>query len=262
MKASHDADYDGNSGLEFRNPLGDKRADGGLDHLPLPPIDLRMGYGDDQQYLKRSEETSQAIAALIDQHCQANSSLRILDWGCASGRVIRGLTRFAQSGEVWGVDQSAACIAWNRVKLAPPFHFATCSCWPHLPFEDNHFDFIFGISVFTHIAELVDTWLLEMRRIMRPGAYALFTIHDEHSIDFFKERKKLPYWLAEGTDLDLLQQQEVVVVRGGNWSREYTIFRSDWIQYFWGQFFEVVEIIPRFEHSQTGVLIRKRLRED
>ena len=40
---------------------------------------------------------------------------------------------------------------------------------PTLPIPDQHFDVITAFSVFTHIDELESSWLLELRRVLKPG---------------------------------------------------------------------------------------------
>jgi SAM-dependent methyltransferase len=103
---------------------------------------------------------------------------RVLDLGCASGRMIRWLNGFAEQCEIWGVDISAEHIIWCQQHLSPPFNFAAVTTSPHLPFEDGYFDLIYCGSVFTHIADLADAWLLELKRIARPGGKLYVTVHD------------------------------------------------------------------------------------
>ena len=104
-----------------------------------------------------------------------------MDWGCRDCRVLRHFAVEAQESEFWGVDQHGPSIEWAKDHLSPPFKFVTCSAYPHLPFEDRTFDVIFGLSVFTHIISLSDAWLMELRRILVPGGYGLFSVHDEHT---------------------------------------------------------------------------------
>lgn len=78
--------------------------------------------------------------------------------------MIRWLTKEAKAGEVWGVDIAGSHILWCQQNLPAPFKFATTTSFPHLPFEDNYFDLIYAGSVFTHIADLAESWLLELRQ--------------------------------------------------------------------------------------------------
>jgi ubiquinone/menaquinone biosynthesis C-methylase UbiE len=171
-------------------------ADGGGPGLPLPPPQLREGYGlrpdgtpDDARFLEQGREHVAAMrAALEAAGFRFGPGQRLLDFGCATGRMLRWFEDQASASEVWGADVNAADIAWCQQHLSPPFHFVTTTFAPHLPFEDNSFDLIYAGSVFTHIAELADAWLLELRRILRSGAFAFITIFDDTSVDVMLAR--------------------------------------------------------------------------
>jgi SAM-dependent methyltransferase len=114
---------------------------------------------------------------------------RLLDFGCFTGRVLRWFLDEARDGvEVWGVDIHAEAIEWVNRRLCPPFHTATTTTQPHLPFPDGYFDVVYAGSVFTHIADLADAWLLELRRVMAPGGRAYLTFNDEASMALVKAR--------------------------------------------------------------------------
>lgn len=86
-------------------------------------------------------------------------------------------------GRRLGVDIAGSPIVWCQQHLQPPFKFVTTTSLPHLPFEDRHFDLVYAGSVFTHIADLADAWLLELRRIVRPGGIVFLTVHDNSFIE-------------------------------------------------------------------------------
>jgi ubiquinone/menaquinone biosynthesis C-methylase UbiE len=51
---------------------------------------------------------------------------------------------------------------------------------PPLAYEANHFDFIYALSVFTHLPESLQTaWMSELARVLKPGGYLLMTTHRE-----------------------------------------------------------------------------------
>ena len=159
--------------------------------LPLPPVSLREGYGvrpdlspDDDQYLDGGKAHVHTMMAVLESAgFELRVGQRLLELGCATGRMLRWFAPHAESSEVWGVDMNALSIAWCQQHLSPPFHFVTTTTAPHLPFEDRSFDLVYAGSVFTHIAELADAWLLEVRRVLKPGALAYVTIFDDKSRD-------------------------------------------------------------------------------
>jgi ubiquinone/menaquinone biosynthesis C-methylase UbiE len=79
---------------------------------------------------------------------------RIMELGCAAGRMLRCFSEEAKNSEVWGTDISSEHIIWCQQNLSPPFNFFTNTTAAHLPFPDSYFDLIYAGSVFTHISEL------------------------------------------------------------------------------------------------------------
>lgn len=236
-----------------------KKVSGDGKGLPLPPENLRMDYSrDDKKYKRSGSETAKEIRSILDDYNVNMGQMdRFMEWGCATGRVLRQFSGEAMGSEVWGVDQHERSIRWNKENLSPPFRFLTCTDYPYLPFEDQSLDLVYGISVFTHIEHLIDSWLMEIRRILREGGHAIFTVHDENSINFFKERGKKPFWMPDGLQLSDVLEHDVCIVGGQEWHRTYTIFHTDWIRKEWDKYFDVLEIRPQVEHSQSAVVLRK-----
>ena len=85
---------------------------------------------------------------------------RILDFGVGCGRVIRPLhelcldTHLTDSKLHWfGSDIDAEAIAWCSSALESIGTFVVNSHMPPLPFDDQYFDFVYSISIFTHLPE-------------------------------------------------------------------------------------------------------------
>lgn len=144
--------------------------------LPIPPTKLWLGYGPTQEdYLERGKRhTSQMLSILESDGLRIGEDNRILDFGCGAGRMIRWLSHLSDNCEIWGTDISAEHIYWCREYLSPPFHFVTSTIYPHLPFEDNYFDLVYAGSVFSHIDDLADAWLLELRRITKKRVFVYY----------------------------------------------------------------------------------------
>jgi len=221
-----------------------------------------MGYGVDKEtFLSIGKRTADLIRKIVEREkipwCP---KLSVMEWGCATGRVLRHFAEEARHGDFWGVDQAGEHISWCKENLSPPFSFLTCTAYPHLPFEDRRFTLVYGISVFTHLYHLIDAWLVEFRRLLAPGGYAVFTIHDEHTWKFFTQRpEQCPRWLSrddlvEGLNSDIMA---FLYSDSGSWDTTYTFFRTEWIRAEWGRYFEVVSIEPYAEDYQTAVVLRK-----
>lgn len=124
------------------------------------------------------------VADLVRQHVAGNP-LRICEWGCGPGRVIRHLrTALGDRGvELFAADANAASIAWCREHL-PDIDFRPNQQDPPLPFQAEAFDVLYAISVFTHLsARSHEQWMAEIFRVLRPGGVVLFTTHGDACAD-------------------------------------------------------------------------------
>jgi SAM-dependent methyltransferase len=169
-------------GLSFVIPKNTATA-GDDSRLPIPPEELWLGYN----YPAHGEAHVRKMLEIArDSGFSFEKGDRVLDFGCGAGRMIRHLKDLAGTCEIWGTDISAEHVYWCKQHLSPPFNFATTTKVPHLPFEDRSFRFIYCGSVFTHIDDLADAWLLELRRVLAPGGRLYLTIHDEHTVELFE----------------------------------------------------------------------------
>ncbi|MCB8836119.1 class I SAM-dependent methyltransferase [Aurantimonas sp. VKM B-3413] len=152
--------------------------------LPVPPTCLRLGYGEDPEtYIESGiRHVSSMRAGLAQSEFQLSEAGRILDFGCGAGRMTRHVPTAASHAEVWGVDVDAECIHWCKRFLRPHCNFATTTYFPHLPFSDAYFDVIYSCSVFNHLEDTQDAWLLELARLCRVGGRVYITINDKHSV--------------------------------------------------------------------------------
>jgi SAM-dependent methyltransferase len=221
-----------------------------------------MGHTDDDaQYLEAGLVSSRFIRSIVKREGVAlTPGQAILEWGCAGARVLRHFAPEASHSEVWGIDQHGPSIAWCKRHLSPPFKFMTCTAFPHLPFEDNTFTVVYAGSVFTHILHLMDAWVMEFRRILKPGGLALFTVHDEHTWEHLaksegQRRIVDPAGLEEFGGA--LNDEVSFLYAGGDWSQVVSFLRSDWIKREWGQYLEVVSVEPKSESYQATVVLRK-----
>lgn len=145
--------------------------------IKLPPDYLiyesfRLDY---EKYYTDGQKTAEWLTGHFKRHINTEN-VKIFDWGCGPGRVIRHLHSFTGSDcKFYGTDYNAKSIAWCSENL-PDIEFNRNSNEAELPYENNFFDIIYGISVFTHLSEKMHTlWFNELLRVLKPGGIMLFT---------------------------------------------------------------------------------------
>src|SRR5208337_938315 len=141
--------------------------------VPIPPARLRYrvhGAMDAKSFLQAGALCADDIKRSLSQVSRDLSSFtQVLDFGCGCGRILRYL-QGCSGPEFHGVDIDPQAIHWC-CRVLPGVQFAVNSISPPLLFPDGKFDFIYGISVLTHLDEGHQlTWLRELRRVARPGA--------------------------------------------------------------------------------------------
>lgn len=239
-------------------PVRDAEPTSADDGLPLPPASLWEvdNYRDGAKHVQTMRET-------LARHGADISDLGpVLDFGCGSARMLRCLVDVAERNEVWGVDINTESISWCEANLSPPFNFLASTTMPSLPFEDRTFGLIYAGSVFTHISELAETWLAELRRITRPGGYLYLTIQDQSYIEFTRT-EGANHWSADmvQSSADLLARlgEDYSMVALGRASKYAMVFHDrDSLATSWGRLLEVVEFVDRAYDNQTAVLLRRR----
>jgi SAM-dependent methyltransferase len=242
-------------GEDYALPRTEARAYDEHEPLPIPPEELWLGY----DYRVHGDGQVQRMLEITGADGFAFSpGDRILDFGCGAGRMIRHLQPLAATCEIWGTDISAPHITWCKRHLSPPFRFATTTKVPHLPFEDRSFRFVYCGSVFTHIDDLADAWLLELRRLLAPGGRLYVTIHDEHTIALIES--------GQAGYLNFLRNSRVYQESKGAFDM-FTVGRDDKSQVFYEQAnfrriaantFNVLSFTPEAYFYQTAVLLERR----
>jgi SAM-dependent methyltransferase len=160
----------------------------GPDGLPLPPVHLvRITSGCARQartspermyrsFFQRGEEGSRGIRQMVGRAGQDIGSMdAILDFGCGCGRVLRHWQDLEQP-QVHGCDYNPYLAGWCADNL-PFAQIKVNDLEPPLPYDDDQFDLVYSVSIFTHLDEgLQRPWIEELGRIARPGGLVLVTV--------------------------------------------------------------------------------------
>lgn len=205
----------------------------------VPPVHLRRrvhGTEDIASY----ESVGRILANNVFSRLNLNGGaapFRGLDFGSGSGRVLVPLhelcLKHSTSGEAvewFGSDVDRQAIAWAQKNLGSIAKFVVNEPMPPLPFQDQFFDFIFSISVFTHIPEDMQfAWLAELSRVLKIGGSALFSTL---SLDLLRNKlsdaefRRGFYYIDGGKGTDGLPR----FYRDTHHSRDY--IEREWSRYF------------------------------
>lgn len=123
---------------------------------------------------------SALVAELIREHI-TEKEIKICEWGCGPGRVIRHLGNINgfDKVELFGTDYNKKSIKWCK-KTIKNVRFFVNSLEPPLPLETNLFDCVYALSIFTHLSERMHyAWLEELFRILKPNGILIFTTHGD-----------------------------------------------------------------------------------
>jgi ubiquinone/menaquinone biosynthesis C-methylase UbiE len=150
--------------------------------LPVPSeemIYLVTPSFDGPQFLRSGVEHLESLCSLLRNNGVPLGSLKAaLDFGCGCGRVLRHFPKLGLKDlSLYGSDYNAYLIDWCRQNL-PFARFEVNNLEPPLKYPAQLFDFVYAISVFTHLTEpLQFAWLDEMARIIKPGGCLAITVH-------------------------------------------------------------------------------------
>jgi SAM-dependent methyltransferase len=180
----------------------------------------------------------------------------ILDWGCGCGRTARNFHELS-GAKFTGVDIDWDNLNWCKANLGFG-QFQDVPLHPPTRLEPDSFDLLFGISVFSHLAEPQQReWLQELHRIARPGAFLLMSVLGETTAcqmkmdaSHWKEWRKAGIFSLRNIDLQGYIDDDDYYCN--------TYMTNDYIRRVWSNYFRVVEIIPAYIGNQQDLVILQK----
>lgn len=186
----------------------------------------------DEEFFASGERTvAEEILTDMINICQGKDpkDMKVLEIGCGAGRVTRALARLF--GTVYAVDISGEMIARARQALAdfPNAHAFQNSGADLAVLGDVQIDFAFSSIVFQHIPsrEVIENYVREVHRLMRPGGLFKFQVQGVPSIE-----SQLDSWLG----VSFTDAQAVALAERCGFEPRYRHGAGD--QYFWLWFFK------------------------
>lgn len=144
-------------------------------------------------FYNKSINTAEWLVSFFKKY-KSLKNLKVLDWGCGPGRVIRHLPKVMdKTCQFYGTDYNKRYINWCS-KNIPNVSFNLNKLSPPLSYENNTFDIIYGISIFTHLSkEMHYSWFNELIRVLKPGGIIFLTLHGNAFKDKLTVTEKLKF---------------------------------------------------------------------
>ncbi|HTW66105.1 MAG TPA: class I SAM-dependent methyltransferase [Bryobacteraceae bacterium] len=187
----------------------------------------------DEEFFASGERTvAEQILNDTGNICQgkAPDTMRVLEIGCGAGRVTRALSKVF--GEVHAVDVSGEMIRQATLALRDrPNAFVYQNNGQDLAVVPAiEFDFAFSSIVFQHIPsrEVIETYVREVHRLLRPGALFKFQVQGDSRL----ETKPDDTWLG----VPFSERQATEMAYRCGFDPRYRHGAGE--QYFWLWFFK------------------------
>lgn len=146
-----------------------------------PPPELLMQIANDprvESFVNSFPQVRSSVTCYLEKAgYRIENFERMLDFGCGLGRFLFAMRESARPGRLSGCDIDARCAEWcaTAIDFAEVKH---TSLDPPLPYDDETFDFVYALSVFTHLSlPLQMAWAREIARVMKPGGVLFVSTH-------------------------------------------------------------------------------------
>ncbi len=143
-------------------------------------------WSDEEFYASGEQTVREEILTDMINVCQGKEpkAMKVLEIGCGAGRVTRALANLF--GEVHAVDVSGEMVAQAQRGLRnhPNAHVYQNNGTDLRVLPEGPYDFAFSSIVFQHIPsrEVIENYVREVARLLRPGALFKFQVQGDTSI--------------------------------------------------------------------------------
>ena len=238
------------------------------DTYPLPVTSDREGYYGHNHF-------GYWVSGLKDMHhvlqCTVRHSLEIkvyLDIGCASGRVLRHFALNSHVARNIGCDINSRHIEWIASYLPRNIEVFQNTSIPNLQLEDSSVDLVSAFSIFTHIEHFDLAWMMEIKRILRPGGIAWITFHSEahwenitDSVPRYENWYCHPEFAARRKDTQRKFDRLMFRQRSDRSYTSIVFYNTDFLCSRWGRILDVLEVRRGFPAAQDVIVLRKPSRQ-
>jgi SAM-dependent methyltransferase len=219
--------------------------------LPFPPFELahRVGTLADTEdpwetYERHGRSARAAIEAALGDGWSWQGKT-VLDFGAGAGRTLRQFAPEFAAAEFHACDIDATSVRWLDENL-PAVRAFVNEAAPPLDRPDATFDLVYNVSVFTHLIDTWAEWLIELRRVLKPGGLLVVSFMG----------RNISEWLAD-LPFDEDRTGMFAWAPGHPWEEGGPMVMHSpwWISDHWGRAFDVVGFVhsgeadPWFLHS-------------
>ncbi len=232
---------------------------------PFPPDHLRRrvsGVKTQHAFGAQGADIWLALSAATDQ--PLSQYRHILDFGCGCGRLGRMFKGIDHP--VDGCDIDAEVLDWTVNHL--PYYRTTLTLPNHpLPYANNYFDLIISISIFSHLSETSQLFLLqELHRIASKTGRLMLTIHGERALKRAEADEQTWHLLAVDAELFADAKKQFLLGRYAFIAQQNHLTRNDYdygitfipasyVEKKWGQWFHIEKHVSGAIHDFQDIVV-------